>query len=165
MRKLYVVGMTFLLVLSGSSCSAIKGGGDSSLTREAERQARDYWEAGFTKCGDFYYANSHTGGMGMRILKTLLQYKKLDVTVESKPLSEADKLNGIEWKGESALNPVAYREYVYKLEKWDDWRNGVPQGPAVRVTVRKQNGQWHVGENIVVNEMKYEKIDCKDIPQ
>jgi hypothetical protein len=34
--------------------------------------------------------------MGMCILKTLLQYKKFEVTVKPTPLTEANNLNGIE---------------------------------------------------------------------
>jgi hypothetical protein len=159
--RAYVL-LSICLLLHSCSFSAAPGG--SSLTKEADKLAREYWYAGFSKCGDYYYALS-ISAPAVRITRgVLFQYK--DLVIETKPgkITQADELNGIEWKGTSYLNPVAYREYLNESKKWTKWYNVAPSGPPLYINIIKQNGIWSVGKN-VVEEAKYQKVDCGDIPE
>ena len=144
------------------SCSLSAASGESALTKEADKLAREYWDSGFSKCDDYYYGRSITR-VGLRIMDALYQYKDLNIETKPGKLSEADKLNGIEWKGTSYLNPKVYREYLYDLKKWGKWNNGEPSGPPVYVNLIKRRGEWSVGKDIL-EQARYKKIDCKDIP-
>ena len=159
-----VLGVVILAAwLSASACSFSSGNSESAPTKEADQLARDYWFAGFSKCGDYYSARSMSRAAGRITRGVLFQYKDLVIETKSVKITEADKLNGIEWKGTSYLNPVAYRDYLKDSKKWDRWRNGEPSGPPLYINIIRQNGAWSVGMN-VLEEAKYQKVDCSDIP-
>jgi hypothetical protein len=162
-NNLWCVWVVILLLwIFSASCSFPVASGESALTKEADKLAREYWNSGLTKCGDYYYGRTRRKIVPYAD-EVLLQYK--DLVFETKPgkVTEADKLNGIEWKGSSYLTPAAYRVYSYKSKEWEQWRNGAPIGVSTYANLIKQRGEWSVGENIF-KEMRHNKIDCKDIP-
>lgn len=162
---LRVLGVVILAaLLSASSCSFSSGNSESPLTNEADKLARDYWHAGFSKCGDYYYARSMSRAAGRITKGVLFQYKDLVIETKSVKITQADKLNGIEWKGTSYLNPVAHREYLNDSKTWTKWYNVEPSGPPRYINILKQNGAWSVGMN-VLEEAKYQQVDCGDIPE
>jgi hypothetical protein len=163
--NLRVLGVVILATwLAASSCSFSAASGEAALTKEADNLAREYWYAGFSKCGDYYYARSMSRAAGRITRGVLYQYKDLVIETKSVKITQADRLNGIEWKGTSYLNPVAHRQYLNESKTWTKWYNVEPSGPPRYINILKQNGAWSVGMN-VIEEAKYQKVDCEDIPE
>jgi hypothetical protein len=158
--KLIIVNLILLLFCS---CVAKIDSSDSSLTSEADRLAKQYWDSGLNKCGEFHYGRTWIR-IGLPVADVLFQYKDLEVETKPGKITEADKLNGIEWKGTSYLKPSAHRHYNYKTKKWTVWRNGVPSQPTVYANLIKQRGEWSIGKN-VIEDMHYKKINCEDVPE
>lgn len=158
-RRLAIIPLILLLL---SACDSKRESGDSALTAEADNIARQYWDSGLSKCGEFHYGRTWIR-VGLPVADVIFQYKDLEIETKPGKITEADTLNGIEWKGTSYLKPSAYRYYNYKTKKWTDWSNGVPPQPAVYANLIKQRGEWSVGINIV-QDRRYKKVDCGDIP-
>ena len=85
-------------------------------------------------------------------------------------LSDADSLNGIEWRGTASFNPRVFRETTGRGE-WDQWRDGGGvaayslQTLGMAIWMRKQNGQWsveHSGQPFLFGTLQ--KIECSEVP-
>lgn len=154
-RLICITLLTALLCLA--SCSS----GKSTLSTEADRKAQEYFERTVAKCGDSYYAKvrwSDIDTTNLRIIphETLLQLKDPFVTVKEKTLTEADKLNGIEWEGWIIFVTSAYKEHNDFQNSWSNWSDGVPKHisiipiiggkPMLDRTFSKKNGRWSIDE-------------------
>jgi hypothetical protein len=120
--------------------------------------AEQSWYSLLTKCGDSYYARDNRGYTGAE----LIVYQFNDVSVEVKPrkLTEADRMNGVEWDGTAFLRCKTSRQHV---ASWSPWSNGSAfTGGAVILT--KVRGRWLFGgrEN---STPPLRKIDCSDVPR
>ena len=161
----------FLLFLSPlylGCCLSWPFSGAMSLTGDARAAGQRYWETGLKRCGDSYYGKYSYTSFIIRPTRNnnLYQFKNLAFEVKAETLNDADKLNGIDWKGKSLLTYDAWRSYSYDFEKWNEWVSGRPllEGPPVVADLRKQKGQWIVG-NGSSSKAPYEQIDCSDIPK
>jgi hypothetical protein len=96
----WLVVTIFLLALA--NCISIHG----STNAEAMRIARQIWSERFGKCGDSYFGKYDTGSDK---LIEIYQYKDVEIAVDPGKIVEADKLNGVEWKGKTYLKPKAHR--------------------------------------------------------
>src|ERR1700752_222982 len=72
----------------------------SPLFQEAYRQAEAALQAATTKCGDSHYNYNST---------TIYQYKDVVVSLNESRLTEADRLNGIEWSGSAHFDSKVWR--------------------------------------------------------
>lgn len=163
MNRSYRSAIFPILLLLLSACDWKSGAESSPLTAEADNLAKQYWDSGLSKCGEFHYGRTWIR-IGLPVADVIFQYKDLEIETKPGKITEADKLNGIEWKGTSYLKPSAYRYCDYKTKKWTAWRNGVPSQPTVYANLIKQRGEWSVGKNII-EDMRYKKIDCEDVPE
>lgn len=146
---------------------------------EAERQAQAWFDSSFTKCGETFvtrYKGQRIGSIGMWMDDGYIQHKLLTFVVEERPLSEADKLNGIEWQGSVLILPMKQTiRYLKSGEnKWSDWKETsiiydpplyLPQlekeiSPFVR-DFKKAKGQW-VG--LSSDKGSFTKVECSQIP-
>lgn len=159
MRYLFTVitlASTILFCLSCSSSSALL----SNAEAEAGEQAQKFVEAQLARCGDSYY--------GIRKVandNSLYQFKNPKVVVKSEVLSQADKLNGVEWKGGSDFSAETWRSYA-KPGGWGSWRQGfMSLGVGLSVRMAKRNGQWKFGASGDLKPDSYEKVDCSKLPQ
>ena len=96
--------------------------------------------------------------------RAIIQLQQASIEVFSDDISEADRLNGIEWKGSMELNYAAARYHVlerlaqldtgtlssptwrYKPpvppdKKWSDWKGA---GTAVRMALKRVKGSWEI---------------------
>ncbi len=75
---------------------------EKDLIAEANAQAAAFWESVTSKCGDSYVTKNKV---------QYFEFKGVTFSVYSVPgpLSEADKLNGISWRGSFLLSAQAYR--------------------------------------------------------
>jgi hypothetical protein len=126
MRTLaYFVGVALVLTLP--ACLSVSVFGDS----EAKSVARRIWAERFQECGDSFFGQYKITEASY----DLYQYKNAEIDVEEQKLSQADKLNGVEWKGITHLKPEAYRSWDSVSKKWTAWRNGGPiMGPSFGLT-------------------------------
>jgi len=75
-------------------------------------------------------------------------YKGISIETRAHPLSDADRLNGIEWKGDVVFCYHLKREYKDEWRKglvWQDWeleRNEGLGTEFMSVSLEKKNGEW-----------------------
>lgn len=170
-----VVGATLFAVMmtfSGCSESGIPTT-RSTPNSEAESKAGEYLERTVTRCGDGEYTIARWGEKFYGNLvqqSALLELKNPSPVVKETPLTPADKLNGIEWRGTLDVSAAAHRQYDENVGRWSEWRDGVPQHPKVARSLiglpdgefYKKNGRWSIDN---MNELFAErKPDCSKIP-
>jgi len=164
-RAATLLGAATLTCLS-LACSSLTGAGGSSLDAKARREAEKFWATQITKCGDSYYRRE------VLIKKDdyVIYYQMKDPKVEvlPQPVSEADRLNGIEWKGSTAFIPEASRIWNTERKGWSDWGNGAWGVPELNYGMKKVNGAWSVNTKrdwTREETSRYEPVDCSQIPQ
>jgi hypothetical protein len=117
---------------------------DQEAVALAEKGSLETW----TQVGDswFTWFRQYTNDSVFIQIKTVTH----DVTPER--LSEADTLNGLQWKGEVAFNYRVYRAYYEQVKgspqvpQWGPWGDRQPEvsGPLFPSNYKftKKNGQW-----------------------
>jgi hypothetical protein len=91
------------------------------------------------------------------------QYRDVEIRVDSEKISEADKLNGVTWKGRTYFKPKANRWWSSSDRKWTPWKNGAPpMGSSLDMIQRfgKVKGQWTYEHSAF-----YKPVECSDIPE
>ena len=117
MRSTAIAVGLITLCLLPLSCISRSTPGQSPLDAEARQKGEEYWYgAALTKCGDSYYGKDDSYN---------LFYQFNDVSIEMSPyqLTEASRLNGVEWSGFARLRCKTSRMRV-KNFPWDEWKNG-----------------------------------------
>lgn len=152
-----IVTASILILILLNSCGSSLPSAFPGKDKEAHEQALKYVEAQLTKCGDSYYGIRKIARDG-----NLYQFKNPKVTVTSEQLTQADKLNGIEWKGSLYFSAEAWRNYYDG--QWSEWRQnfmGVTAGLSGSLV--KKNGEWQVAKGLKPDS--FERIDCSNIPR
>ncbi len=93
-------------------------------------------------------------------------------TIEVRVLSEAEKLNGFEWRGIIRYHsdgPI--RRYIsfewndptpnINNNKWSDWEM---TGMDIKISVQRKNGQWFVSATDVFGVLWAEGFSCSQLP-
>jgi hypothetical protein len=125
-----------------------------------------------TKCGDSHYTKDFGPGDG---LLGLYEFKGLSIKITASPLTEADKLNGIEWKGTVILVAKASRAFkvpgvaegqLFAREKvWLNWENGAKiDHQTVSGSLAKRKGRWHLQLQTGVMGLNLKPVKCSEIP-
>jgi hypothetical protein len=125
---------------------------------EAQQAAEQFWYSALTKCGDSYYAKDNREITGFELLT--YQFNEPSVVIWSRKLTEADRLNGLEWDGSATLRAKTSRSHVVN---WGGWSNGsIFTGNMI--VLKKINGRWlPFGRENSRHPLK--KIDCQDVPK
>jgi hypothetical protein len=103
----------------------------TGVDQEIEAEAQNLLSTYFTKCGDDYFSKQTFQGNPDAYI--IGQYKELATRVMSHPLSQADLLNGIEWKGIVQFTATVMREFAHgkmfgemlsllKPDVWSEWK-------------------------------------------
>jgi hypothetical protein len=102
--------------------------------------------------------------------------KGIDVRIKPEELTQADKANGIEWKGSVIFDAELYREHDGK--KWGSWRDGREVGYGSGVPIFQENlmgmdagvfrvevkgGQYNWDYKL--KGARRPKFDCENIPK
>lgn len=119
---------------------------------EALRAAENEWSKVWVQQGDTWIAKAQNG-------RYLLQIKGKRTEAHAEVLSEADRLNGIQWRGSVAFHCVAARKFGFVTDDgglkaindphagqhtgWNDWY--VPTMGDYKF--KKQNDSWTLIEN------------------
>lgn len=119
--------------------------GNAAVVSAGDIQAKGkgdaYWASHFSQCGDSFYTVQSEAGSEV---KKLVEVKKVVRHVAASRLSEADRLNGIEWAGESSFYGAAWR--TLQDGNWGAWY----ETPPATVEMLKQNGTWTTGRTSLV---------------
>ena len=131
-RMLVFLFALFCLVCIGTSCR-------SSSSGEGANAAKQYWDKSVIQCGNSYFGRQKGYGIGTGFIG---EFKGFKYSVDESPITESDKLNGIEWKGTTAMGCDANRVDSLFLSPWSDCRgpNGALQSA---VALEKKNGRWY----------------------
>ena len=110
-----------------------------SLDDEAKKAIFDYYKRrhALTICRDSAYISTLSTGK-LRIW----QGKKFSIKLQPEEASEADHLNGIEWKGSGEITAKANRVFLQD-EGWTPWSPDQDQ-IKLDVTLTKKQGRWSV---------------------
>jgi len=149
----------------------------TSLDKEAARLAIAEWKPTRTGNGDSYFVcqirNEHEIA-----LNAVFELKGLSVVIDSHTLTDADRLNGWEWRGTVWLDCDAVRSYIPKETKlrlgpnwglssvgheeyeivdedttWSEWRPKQLMSSDWRddpadITIVRQNGEWRLESSL-----------------
>ena len=147
-----LLGLLILCSLT-PACTSRSKPSQSPLDAEAWQKGEEYWYSALTKCGDSYYGKLEPDDF---------TYQFNDVSIELSPtqLTEASRLNGVEWSGFATLRCKTSRMRVKNL-KWEPWQNGSAY-PLVNVEMKRVTGKWlfHGEEN---RKPLLKPIDCSEV--
>jgi hypothetical protein len=152
------------LALSFFLWSAACGGGGGDAAAAVQEQIDAHWiecSDGWTTAADGKYGDSR---------HQFEQYKALAFTIEEDQLSEADKLNGIEYRGSVEFAKTSARRYFAQPgfagefgnvgQGWTQWRDASP----MNLTVGRIKGKWQV-EAGWSTLLKDRKPTCDEVPR
>lgn len=155
MKKIAVIFCVFISLEVGSSC-----GFASSIEDEAKREVSEVVNKIFFKCGDVWSYHSPND----------LSYAQFsnEPTIEVKySQTEADRLNGIEWKGDVTYlyDKGLVRYYWNHLQTWENWLNIANFSLKLFTiqAIKKQGGQWET--KIVYMKRALEEFSCSEVPK
>lgn len=99
---------------------------------------KDHWDATLENA---ICTTKHPGG-------SHIQARKIICRIIVTALTEADKLNGIEWRGSVSFAGALERTAFPGGNGWGDWKDGRPTAPTAITLVNryleKKNGEWTV---------------------
>ena len=128
---------------------------DYSLDSEAAGAVKDFWEQHYTQCGE----NSYIGLEDDYPFVTYHQYKGVSFMARSSgPINEADRLNGVLWKGSVKIYSGPYRERP-KDGQWGPWKQN--QNLVEEVGATKRAAGWSVTQVRHITVIK--KVNCNDV--
>lgn len=137
-----------------------------SSSSEPQREAEKFWATQVTKCGESYYRKEVLPKKGDYVL--LYEMKEPTILAESRKLSDADRLNGIEWEGRTVFSPKSSRVWAQDPGTWYEWKKGMGNVPELSYPMKKVKGQWGVDTKRTWSReetSKYVAVDCSQIPQ
>ncbi len=73
------------------------------------------------------------------------------------PISEAEKLNGIEWKGRVQVNWKLRSSYSSTRKTWSEWSDG----SSYSMSAQKKKGKW----DIHVLSANAAPMTCAEVPK
>jgi hypothetical protein len=190
---------TFLLVALSAFCGSATKTKSSKPAKAAPRagidvqalaMARNYWNSHTSKCGEAYAARvddyQRSGG-------NLEQHVHVAFRITPRPLTEADRLNGLEYDGvafgtSSARRTSHYSNFMTTTEphlrspesmrpqdghstpgQWSQWQTDA--APFWGVHVVKSNGTWSVGPTQLAGDfahssaLYFEPWPCDQLPE
>lgn len=120
-----------------------------SLDDEAVSAVKEFWEQHATKCGDSYYSSEDFRGI-------ITQHEYKGVTFVARgtgPTTEADKLNGIEWRGLVEQRASSQRDNHEGV--WTNWK----QSGGYDIGATKREGKWSVVQEIHIAQQRKPECD------
>ena len=169
---------------SGPSGIPVRGNSDDArlnpLDYEAAKQALGLWKP--AKLGESYYVCQIEPPPAPQLgpKRTVFELRKIDVRV-SGAVSEADKLNGIEWQGQVMLYATAGRSYCnfdtfgQPANIWSPWSRGETLASSQAVNCEKRSGKWTIVISKIGNQLStggvdvaavsFKQVEQSDIPK
>lgn len=151
----------------------------TALDKDVAKMVLEYWNP--TKIGQSYYMHVITTAIlsGKTYTQNILyEYRNPKFVIRPNGLSEADKLNGIEWSGEVSLTSEAFRTYSKEKwgegfinsnppppdKTWQEWKSGGGWQPLVFVRIK---GKWQMIKQPSIGEGRqiFKQVDTSDLPK
>lgn len=148
-----VLCVTCLVGCSGKLTPA-GGATRSAIDAEAQQQAEKYWGALLTKCAGGIYGQDNR-----QAVDQIYEFRDVTIRVKSRPLSDADRMNGIEWSGDANFDSKTSR--VLTAGKWGPWRDGSILLNSQKM--EKINRQWKFGVSAEARS-PLRAFDCSALP-
>jgi hypothetical protein len=120
-----------------------------------EQEATRFWNNYVASCSGTHYVRKAPG--------IFVELRGFHIQMRYDPITEADKLNGIEAKGQSSFEASAYR--IYSNSSWHAWGNGIPDDMQLinSVIFQKTRGRWKFyGVGYFSDYAK--TVTCSDLP-
>jgi len=130
------------------------------LDKEAAEQGLERWK--LTKLGESHFVQN-ISEMG----RTVVELRNPRISVSAEPLSEADKLNGKEWRGRMTLCSDATRTYSAKngqyppASTWTEWRTDFD----IPAKYEKIHGKWSVNDAAAMTKSSFKTVEASDLPK
>lgn len=126
--------------------------------------ARSIFKNRFAECGGktyVFYGIAAGAPQDSLPRPMLLEVRELQQSARNIGLSEADKLNGIQWRGEMSIQFKLYRSWNETMKSWSTWANGMPTiwGNAISTTIAKQSGRVVIDKEHTFN-VTIQPITC-----
>ncbi len=150
MKRLIALA-TLLLLVAGCS---------RSLQNDAVTIATEHWK--LTHLGGSHYLCEVTGAS-----KTVFELRDIKIAASTSTLTEADKLNGVEWGGQVHLEAGALRTYSGQPgTTWTEWVSPLhaPLGYVDTLVVQKIKGKWEVGQ-VRASDVTFKEVNSSDLPK
>lgn len=158
--------------------SKVKKVSSPTIDQQADQQAIEFWNSKLTKCGNDFYTQAYVSFTSER-QNIIFQFKNLSFTKEKRVVSNADKLNGLEYRGVSRLNVEASRQYssvkfALMNAGWNRWQDGLPirlQAEGLTgeqdftIFLSKEEGGWNVDSFNSSLALLLRPIDCASVPE
>lgn len=155
-----------------AALSLIPAASDHSSS-EADAAAKNYLAKRMVSCGGASYEWS------LDSPRTVIQYRDLSYKVESRGLTDADKLNGYEWRGIIHLTFSVFRvaQQTTLGPRWSDWSDAgtlIGNHPRRDINLVKRNGQWfydlmdlnrYEGEAVGPDNINHKRLECSQVPK
>lgn len=119
------------------------------LQQEALKVAAQIFEQHWVRDGDSWFTSVHEPhGWAENVT---IQIKDVTHVLNESRITEADRLNGIEWRGEIEIRPKASRAHApkqtpqYQFVGWREWQDGMDFLVTNHITLMKKAGKWSGG--------------------
>ena len=109
---------------------------------------RDVWTRRYSLCGNNWVTKYYG---------RIRQFRNINFYTRPSNLSNADRVNGVEWKGQVRVSAPLLR-YFNRDFTWGEWQDVSAEHFFY---LEKKNGKWNVGT--VVTFMDYSKVDCREL--
>ena len=78
-------------------------------------------------------------------IRAILEFHQPTISISAEPMTQADTLNGVDWKGTFYFRALAYREYSVTKRRWEEWRDS--QGSDLYpISIERRGGTWSFGQ-------------------
>lgn len=126
-----------------------------SNSATGEQEAARFWKTYVAACGGSHYVKrSHAVFVELRAFRIEMKYE---------PITEADRLNGVQAKGTTSFAATAYR--FYEKSAWQPWGNGIPESMNLYNAVRfqKTGGKW-IFQPVGYFNRFAQPVSCGEVP-
>lgn len=163
MKSPSVFLLLILLVLGATVPSSVvsqkrASGRQTAATNQqstVEQEAGKFWTHYVASCGGSRYLRKAPG--------VFVELRGFRIRNANDPITEADRLNGVEAKGQSSFGATAHR--FYSNSAWQPWHDGIPEDVSLINSVKfeRVRGRWRFYGVGYFND--YAKpVTCSDIP-
>lgn len=134
---------------------------EDALDAEARKQVEKFASYYFIKCGSVSWYSIRSFGYTDY---NVVEVKGFRYTVSSGyPRSEADKENGVEWRGRGTFEASVIRKLFPERSElagdnsdWQDWENA---GTIAEFPIEKRNGKWKIDDR----DNPYERSESSEL--
>lgn len=150
--------MLMVICTAGVCLSVLRAqprAGSSTVQSEGQREAQRFWSKYVAACGGSYYVRKAQG--------IFVELRGFHVSFNYDPITEADRLNGLQAKGSSQFTASSHR--IYFNSAWHAWGDRIPEDMTLINSVRfqKAGGRWTFHGVGYFNEYAH-PVTCSDVP-